>query len=139
MAINSTEWAWSDMTISLNGVRVGKVTKLTVKTARETEHLYGEGDEPFDVNPGNKAYTGELEVFATVVRSMNVAALAQGYDDLTDVPWLITAHFKPTATEPMKMLTIPGVRFDEFEEGGTQNDKSFKKNMPFKCLKPTRI
>lgn len=138
MAINSTEWAWSDMQVSLNGVVMGKVTKMTVKTDRETEALYGAGDEPFAINPGNKSYSGEVETYGTVIANMNRAAIAAGYDDLTDVPWAISVTFKATRTEPMQTLLVPNVVFEEFEEGGENNDKAFKKTLTFKSLRPRR-
>lgn len=138
MAFNSTEWAWRDMSISLNGVLLGKVTKLTYKTARESEHLYGAGDDPFDINPGNKAYTGEMETYGTVIANMNRAAQAAGYDDLTDVPWTISVSYKKTATEPVHNVVLPNVVFEEAEEGGANNEKAFKKTLPFKCLRPIR-
>lgn len=136
MALDSTEWAWRDMEVYLNGNRIGKVTKLTSKTARESEHLHGAGDEPFDINPGNKTYTGEFETYGTVIRKMNLAARLAGHNDLTDVPWVVTAKFKATSTDPIAVVTIPNIRFDEFEEGGANNDKSFKKSLPFKSLAP---
>lgn len=136
MALDSTEWAWRDMEVSLNGVRVGKVTKVTNKTNRETEHLHGNGDEPFDVNPGNKTYTGDFETYGTVIRKMNLAAKAQGHHDLTDVAWTINIKFKATTTTPVAICTIPNVRFDEFEEGGANNEKAFKRNLPYKSLRP---
>lgn len=138
MAFDSTEWAWRDMTIFLDGERMGKVTKLTNKTTRETEYLYGAGDDPFDINPGNKAFPGEMEIYGTVIAKMNQAAQAKGYDDLTDVPWVLTVDYKKTATDPRQFVTLPGVRFEEFEEGGSNNDKSFKKTLPFKSLRPIR-
>lgn len=138
MAINSTEWAWRDMQISLNGVVMGKVTKMLVKTARESEELYGAGDEPFDINPGNKSYSGELETYGTVIANMNRAAKVAGYSDLTDVPWAISVSFKATRSEPMQTILVPNVIFEEFEEGGENNDKAFKKTLPFKCLRPRR-
>jgi|SRR5690554_5745938 len=138
MAINSTEWAWADLEISLNGVRMGKVSALKVTSSSETEHLYGAGNEPFDINRGNKSYAGEMETYGTVIANMNRAGLAAGYTDMLDVPWVITAHFKATRTEPMQTIVIPNVLFEEFEEGGENNDKAFKKTLPFKCLKPIR-
>lgn len=139
MAFDSTEWAWRDMEMYLNGQRIGKVARMTSKTIRESEHLHGAGDEPFDINPGNKTYGGEMELYGTVIANMNRAAIAAGYDDLTDVPWTVTVIFKPTATEPQQKLTVPNVRFDEFEDGGSNNDKSFRKVLPYKSLRPVRL
>lgn len=136
MALDSSEWAWRDMEVSINGAKIGKIKKLSVKTARESEHLHGAGDEPFDINPGNKVYTGELELYATVIRKMNQAAKAAGHDDITDVPFTVTAKFKATTTTPMALVTIPNVRFDEFDEGLANNEKSGVRVLPFKCLKP---
>lgn len=136
MAFDSTEWAWRDMQMSFNGVRIGKITKCTSKTMRESEHLYGEGDDPFDINPGNKSYVGEVEVHSTVIAKMNATAIAAGGNDLTDIPWNISILFKATATDPRRILNVPGVRFEEFEEGGSNNEKSFKKILPYKSLRP---
>lgn len=136
MAIDSTEWAWRDLSVFMNGIKVGKVTRFTSKTARESEHLHGAGDEPFDVNPGNKTYTGEIELYATVIAKMNKEALALGGTDLTDVIWTLGGEFKATATDPRQTVTVPNVRFDEFEVGGSNNDKGFRKVLPYKSLKP---
>lgn len=138
MAFDSSEVAWRDLTVFLNGQRIGKVKKLKYKTARESEHLYGEGDNPFDINPGNKAFTGELIVFKSVIDTMNLAALAAGGDDLTDIPWVIGGAYKATATSPKTSITLPNVRFDEFEEGLENNNKSMEVTLPFKCLTPVR-
>lgn len=138
MAIDSSEYAWRDITITLDGQVVAKATKLVVKTSRETEALTGAGDEAFDINPGNKAHTGELEVFLTTVDKMNKIALAAGYDDLTDIPWILTMTFKATSNAPKRTIVCPNVRFEEFEDGMAQNEKGKKVNMPFKCLKPVR-
>lgn len=134
--LDSTEWAWRDMEVWLNGTKIGKVTKLTSKTNRESEHLHGAGDEPFDINPGNKTYSGEFETYGTVIRKMNQAARAMGHNDLTDAVWTITAKFKATTTTPVALVTIPNIRFDEYEEGGANNEKSFRRIIPYKSLRP---
>lgn len=136
MAFDSTEVAWRDMSIFLSGVRVGKIRKLKYKTIRETEHLYGAGDDPFDINPGNKSYEGEMEVYKSVVDEMNIAARAAGFEDLTDIPWVITVHYKATATQPQQTVTLPAVRFSEFESGMENNNKFMLINMPFRSLRP---
>lgn len=124
------------MSFYIDGAQIGKISKLKYKTARETEHLYGAGDEPFDINPGNKAYTGEMELYKSVIDTMNVAAQAAGYDDLTDIAWVAVVNYKATATAPMQTVTLPNVQFEEFELGAANNDKKILSNIPFKCLKP---
>lgn len=139
MAFDSTEVAWRDITVSLNGQILGKVKKLKYKTARETEALYGSGDEAFDINPGIKAHTGELVVFKSVLDTMNTAAKAAGFDDLTDLPWVLTCAYKATATSPKSSVTLPNVRFEEFESGGESNGKAIEVTLPFKALKPESV
>lgn len=136
MAFDSTECAWKDLSVFLNGKRVGKVKKLKYKVTRESEPLYGAGDDPFDINTGNKACEGELEAYKSLVDTMNDVARAEGFADLTDVPWVLVADYKPTATAPMRNDTLPGVRFGEFELGSENNNKSITVNMPFKSLLP---
>jgi hypothetical protein len=139
MAFDSTEVAWRDITVSLNGQILGKVKRLKYKTARETEHLHGAGDEAFDINPGNKVHTGELVVFKSVLDSMNLAAKAAGFDDVTDLPWILNCAYKATATAPKTSVTLPNVRFEEFESGGENNGKAIEVTLPFKCLKPETV
>lgn len=136
---DSTEVAWRDMSFFIDGARIGKISKLKYKTARETEHLFGAGDEPFDINPGNKTYTGEMEVYKSVIDTMNAAALVAGFDDLTDIAWIAVVNYKKTAVSPMQTVTLPNVQFEEFELGAQNNDKKIMTNMPFKCLKPVVV
>ena len=139
MAFDSTEVAWRDMTVSLNGQILGKVKRLKHKTARETEALYGAGDEAFDINPGNKAHTGELVIYKSVMDTMNKAAVAAGFDDLTDLPWVITVAYKATSTANKTTVTFPGCRFEEFESGAENNQKAIEVTLPFKSLKPVYL
>lgn len=133
---DSSECAWRDLTLFLNGQRVGRFTKLTYEVTREQEHLYGAGDDPFDINPGQKACSGELEAYQSLVNTMNAAARAAGGSDLTDVPWVIVADYKATSISPRTSDTLANVRFEKFSKGGAQNDKAFKSSMTFKCMPP---
>lgn len=138
MAFDSSEVAWRDLEVFLNGQRIGKVKRLKYKTSRETEALHGAGDEAFDINPGNKTHTGELVVFKSVIDTMNLAAKAAGGDDLTDIPWVIGGTYKATAVAAKTSITLPNVRFDEFEQGLENNNKAMEVTLPFKCLLPVR-
>lgn len=139
MSFNSTENAWNDMTVSINGINTKKVKQLKGTTSRESEHLYGAGDDPFDVNLGNKTHGGTASLYQSVINSMNDAARAAGFDDLTDIPWVIIADYKKTATAPKRRITYPNVVFESFDNGGSNNDKSFVHDMPFKSLKPIDV
>lgn len=136
MSFDSNEWHWKDLTVYANGVRISKIKRAIHKTARELEALHGEGDDAFDVNPGNKEQTGELDLYASQIDRMNRAAQAMGYDDLTDVPWTFVYHYKATVADPQRLITVPNARIGEFETGGANNEKAFVKTLPYTSLKP---
>lgn len=138
MAFDSTEVAWRDLEVFLNGVRITKITALRYKTSIETEQLYGAGDEPFDINTANRSYEGEMRVYKSVIDVMNTAAAAAGGRDLHDIQWIIVANYKATLTSPRKTVTLPNVRFGESEEGMEGNSKSMIVSLPFKCLQPIK-
>jgi hypothetical protein len=138
MAFDSTEVAWRDMTLYMNGARVSKFTLWKSKTLRESEYLHAEGDDPFDINPGNKTYQAQFGAYKSVIDLMNDIAVKAGGNDLTDITWTITVVYKATATSPKRTVTYPKVMFEEFEEGLENNNKSMVIVMTAKHLLPIR-
>jgi len=139
MSFDSSECKWSDLKVYLNGQRITKVTGLMYDTERDAEHIYAEGDDAVDVQVGNRKHTGTLKVYKSAVDAMNAAAKAAGFDDLTDVPWVIVADYKQTTVSPRTTDTLPNVRFTKYSKGMEQNAKAMPIELPFLCLKPVQV
>ncbi|MFN4249058.1 MAG: hypothetical protein ACK4EY_15125 [Flavipsychrobacter sp.] len=135
MAFDSTKVKWSHQEFYLNGQLVTAFTALKYKTSREVEEIYGAGDDPIDLQAGNKSHSGTVTVYEDVVNAMNKAAVAAGFDDLTDVPWTISSSYKATITQPRQTDTLENVRITEYEKGMEQNAKGMPIALPFKALR----
>lgn len=138
MAYDSTEYKWNDIELFLNGVPVVKFTGIRENMSQEVEEIYGGGDEPQDLQTGNRKYGGSVNLYATQINKMNAVAMAAGFRDLMDVPWTITWCYKPVIGSPRKTITYTGARIEGYEEGMEQNAKAAPVTLPFKSLRPIR-
>lgn len=125
---------WADLEVAIDGAGVTKLEGIRFKVSRDLAHLFGEGDEALDIQAGNKTRTGQIKLLVGSVDKMNLAAIAAGADDLTDIEWAFTLHWKPRGNRAPKFVTLTGVRISEFEEGMDQGDKQMVVTMPFLFL-----
>jgi len=136
MAFDSTEVAWRDLEVFVNGVSVGKVTAIKEMNETEVEEIYGAGDEPVDIQTGNRKYGVQATFYKSVIDNMNSAAKAAGGRDLMDIPWVIVAGYKPTIQSPRQTRTYTNVRFQGYEVGMEQNAKSMPIALTARCFRP---
>ena len=136
MAFDSTEVAWRDLELFIDTQSVGKFTALRETNEQEVEEIFGAGDEPFDIQTGNRKYGLSVTLYKSVIDAMNKAAQLKAGRDLMDVPWIIVASYKPTMTEPRQTRTYPNVRFQGYEVGMEQNAKSMPIVLNARCLRP---
>ena len=122
---------WADLSVSLGGSSIGNLQGLKFSIATKKEHLHGEGDDPIDIQSGNREPKGELSVLKSIVDVMNATAVAAGGRDLTDVAWDIVAFWKPVGSRPPVTYTLKGAQISDFEIGAMQGDMSVKVTLPF--------
>lgn len=133
---DSKECEWSDLSVLLNGVKIGKCTGNKYKKDRETEFLYAAGDEPASIQRGNKSYTGTFNCLKGLQDEMNVAARAQGGEDLYDVDWTLVNVYRAKGNRLIQTDIQTGVVFESTgDRGMVQNDKKMDLAMPYKYLR----
>jgi hypothetical protein len=136
MFFDSKECAWADMSILFNGKQIAKIKHVKFGKKQEKDELYAEGDQPHSIQRGNVSYTGELEVFKNVLDQVNEAVAIAGYEDILDVENVtLNVSFKASGLRKLKLYTLIGVEFTEYEIGLSQGDKSIPVKLPFKFLK----
>lgn len=104
----------------------------------DKEYLYGAGDEPIDIQEGNKSYPGSLTLLKYEVDMLNDAAMAAGYLDITEVPHTaitIETEFKKTPTAPMRRIQVLGVAFTDLTMAQQQGAKSTPVQLPYLSMK----
>lgn len=131
---NAQEVAWKDLEVSILGKRMRGFREFKFKKVVEKEHLHADGSEPFGIQEGNVTYTGSMKVLKSVLRSLNDAAKAAGYNDITGIPYqliVITGYYKEGFGRTGEKKTLAGVSFMEFEESMTQGAKYMEVDLPF--------
>ncbi len=135
MFFDTKECEWSDQEILVNGVKVAKATGLKFKKSQEKEHMYAAGDEPLDIQRGNKKYEGTLTMLKGAVEDVNKAAIAAGGDDLLDIRVQIICNYKAKGNRILQTYTLIDVEFTDFELGMMQNDKKLEVSIPMLFLR----
>lgn len=135
MFFDTKECEWADQDILLNGVKIGKARGLKFKKSQEKEHLYASGNDPIDIQRGNKKYEGTLTMLKGAVEDVNRASIAAGGEDLTDARFQIVCNYRAKGNRLKQTYTLIDIEFTEFEVGMVQGDKFQEIPVPFLFLK----
>jgi hypothetical protein len=132
--IKSDECAWSKFEVKMLGRVIRGLRGFELKKTVEKEYVYGAGDDPLDINTGNKKYEGNVKVLGFESDALDKAAQNAGYDDITEVPHefiVITISYKKRKTDPITTRTAVGVAFTETGISLEQNAKNRETTLPF--------
>lgn len=138
MGFNTKECAWAQTKIKFLGRTIVGLRGFDFKKSVEKEHLYAAGDEPIDIQSGNKKPDGNLELLKFEVDQLNDAAQAAGFADITEVPHpavVITCTYQKNAGDPIKTITAFGVAFTDISFAMKQNAKMTECTLPFINMK----
>lgn len=127
---DSKQYRWKDMSFNLLGVNVTDIQELTYKVEAEDEEVYGAGDEPIDIQSGNRKYNGQLTLLKSVVDELTTAAQNAGYRDILDIRFPITVSYSNNTKVSTDILL--NVKFGAYNDGMMQGDKYAKIVIPFK-------
>lgn len=134
MGFDSREFEFADIKASLLGAQLSGLRGLTYKKSQEKELIYGAGNSPKAVQRGNKKYEGSLMLLKSDFDMLNRAAVAAGYEDITDVPGSaiqLTCVYEKAESIQLTTVALINVEFTEFEDGMKQGDKFKEITLPF--------
>lgn len=138
MGFSTSECAWHHTSVKILGRTLVGIRGFEFEKNIEKEYLYAAGNEPIDIQVGNKSYPLNLKLLKYELDLMNDAALAAGYEDITEVPHeavVITCVFKKRATDRARTITSAGVAFDNIKPAMDQNGKFSEITLPGKAMK----
>lgn len=138
MEFNTKDCAWSQITLTLLGRKITGLRGFEVKKSIEKEHVYASGNEPVDIQEGNKKYEGNLKILKYEVDLLNDAALVAGFADVTEVPHTLiscTVEFKKNLVDKIRIISVPGVAFTELSIAMEQNAKMTEVTLPFLAMR----
>ena len=138
MPFSTKECAWSQTQIKFLGRTIVGLRGFEFKKSVEKEHLYGAGDEPIDIQTGNKKPDGNLELLKFEVDLLNDAAQAAGFSDITEVPHpavVVTCTYQKNKGDQLRTITAFGVAFTDISFAMKQNAKMSEVTLPFINMK----
>lgn len=138
MEFNTKDCAWSNINLTLLGRKITGLRGFEVKKTVEKEHVYAAGDEPVDINSGNKKYEGSLKLLKYEVDQLNDAAQLATYSDILEVPHTLitcTIDFKKNPTDKTRTIVVPGLAFTELAIALEQNTKMTEVTLPFLAMR----
>jgi len=127
---SSKEYRWADMSFTFLGVQIKGITELTYQVEVENEELFAAGDEPVDIQSGNRKYSGSMVLLKNTYDALDIAAKAAGYRDVLDINLAISVSYTNTTRITTDILV--NVHLDKYNGGGKQNDKFIPITLPFK-------
>lgn len=128
------------MSVKLLGATIIGLRGFSFKRGISKEHLYAAGDDPIDIQSGEKKPEGSLKLLKFELDKLNDAAQAAGFEDITQVPHpliTITCRFKKFETSRARITEAFGVSFLEYEEAMNQGEKFMEVTLPFLAMKVT--
>ncbi len=138
MGFSTRECAWSHTTIKTLGKTIIGIRGFEFGIDVEDEYLYGAGNEPIDIQPGNNGYPGNLKLLKYELDQMNDAAIAGGFENVSKVPHdvnVITCVFKKNLSDPARTIVAAGVKFGSQKFAMEQNGKMTEVTLPFLSMK----
>lgn len=138
MSFSTKECAWAQTKIKLLGRTIIGIQSFEFGKEVDKEHLFAAGDEPIDIQTGNKKPTGSVTVLKYELDMLDDAAQAAGFAGIEDVPHdaiIITCAFKKNPASEMRVIDALGVAFTGKRYAMEQNAKSMPVPLPFLCMK----
>jgi hypothetical protein len=135
---STKECAWHQTSLKILGRTIVGIRGFEFEKNIEKEYLYAGGNEPIDIQVGNKSYPLNFKFLKYEVDMMNDAALEAGYEDITEVPHeliVATCVFKKRATDVARTITASGVAFTNIKNGMDQGGKMTEVSLPALAMK----
>lgn len=125
-AFSSDEFAWNDITVSLNGRVMMMCTAIRYSDEIESELIYGKGNEPAGVQDGNRKYEGAFKAHQSEFDKL-VPSGDKGVKTLKG----LTIQWSFSKEGRISTRVFNGVRITKIGEDYKQNDKFAEVEFPF--------
>jgi hypothetical protein len=120
-------YSWGSVTLTLFGVPVIGITKISYKRTQKKENNYGWGQEPISRGYGNKEYEGSIELYTDEWKRIIAASPDR---DPTLIPWFdIPVVFGGTRLLPDRDI-LRAVEFLEDPLEASQGDTKLLVTIP---------
>ena len=143
MSFDTREFEFADVKVKVLGANLSGLRGLTYKKSQDKAPLYAQGNKPKSIQRGNKKYDGTLHILKSDLDALDTAAVAAGYEDITDVPahliFLTVVYKKDDNQKMLCTENFIGVEFTEYEDGMKQGEQFKEISLPWIALNRTKV
>jgi len=132
MAFNSTEYAWKDLNIFIDGNLITGIQNIEYSQSTEHEYVYGRGSAPRNIQEGNETYEGTLTLLQSEYEALREAVVSAGYKNTTKP--FFTVNVSYAIGTDIQTDTVQQLKFNELPKSLSQNDKFMTLDLPFMAL-----
>lgn len=133
--MSKSEYAWRDQSTVVAGREVGTIQAIEYTTQRAQEYVYGAGDQPHSIQPGNKGYPVRITLLQSDIEALNQSAQALGAQDLTDIKFDVINSYAKSVTDARVTDMILGIAVEELPKGWNQGDPKMSIQLSGKALR----
>lgn len=133
MPFNSTEYSWSDLTVTAMGRTFERIMEIEYDTEVDLKAIYGRGKKVKGIQDGNEKPTGTLTLGQSEVEAMiRKAQETNANAKLSDITFDIQIHY--LKGEDLVKDKVVGARFTKNPKTLKQGDPDMQIKLPFLCM-----
>lgn len=133
MSFNSTEYAWKDLTITVMGRTLERITDVDYDVEEDKKQIYGRGKKVRGIQGGNEKPIGSITLGQSEVESLiRKAQETNPRGKLTDLVFDIQVHYLK-GTDIVKDRIV-GAEFTKNPKAFKQGDPAMEIKLPFMCM-----
>ncbi len=126
--INGVVHSWANLAVSITGVPVTGINKISYKDSQVIDNIYGAGQKPIGRGYGRVENSGSITLLRGEVEALRAASATGRLQDIA--PFTITVQFLPINGQKIVTHTLVDVQFKddgmEISEGDTSNYTDFE-------------
>lgn len=121
--INGVVHSWANLVVTIAGVPVTGISKISYKDDQTIDNIYGAGQKPVGRGYGRIEYSGSITLERGEVEALRAASDTKRLQDIAPFP--ITVQFLPINGQKIVTHVLTNVQFKndgtEISEGDTSN------------------
>lgn len=132
MAVNQTEYAWENITVTAMGRTFERITEVEYDVKKDKKYIRGRGSKVRGIQPGNEEPSGSITIGQSEMEAMIREAQASNPNaKLTDISFDLHVHYL-SGTDIVKDKCI-GCQFTDQKKSMKQGDSDMQVKLGFMC------
>lgn len=133
MAFDTSEYAWKDIEVVILGRPLVRILEVKYEESQKLEEIYGRGQDPLNIQEGNRSYKGQLTLGQSELQAMHQIAKENGLDSILKLKFDVNIAYSLDGVVVRDVCR--NGRIEKSEKGMKQGDTAMEIQLPFKFTK----